>query len=187
MKLAAIPLPRMDRMLCGVVGAWLVFGVSVDGAVAEDNVFDRLKQIERFPEPVAAKTARERRIVRLAKRVATRRVIKRSRRSRRDRRNYIPLRRSIEHYVAAVADGRRSNLKLVKAGFVPCAVEGRGRCVAIVGDSCRLETTGDCEGMHLAVVIRVIGRRARLDRIVGGGFYLATNQDDIEDLLEAAP
>ena len=182
----------MQRIISALV-ALLLGGVLASEARGEEDVFDRLAQVERFPEPIATKTAAERRLVRRARRAPVRRLIKRSVRDKRARRDYVPLRRSVERYVAAiVGDGGTSSRKLVGAGFVPCttAVVGgseAARCVAVVGDSCRTSKTGDCEGMHLAVVVRIDGKRVSLDRIVGGGYYVAQNQDDIEDLRDAAP
>jgi hypothetical protein len=173
------------RILLAISLTLAAFG----GDARADSVFDRLKHVDRVPEPVAAKTAAEKRMVRRALRAPVRRLIKPSTRARRARRNYIPLRRSLERYLAAAASNGAPDKRIVKAGFVDCVTKGPGRCVAVAGDACRVHKSdeGDCEGMHLVVVVRVAGKRLHLDRIVGGGYYLATNQDDIEDLRDAAP
>lgn len=167
--------------------AALIASASPGGVAADDSVFDRLAQIEKTPEPVEAKTAAERRLVRRARRAPVGRLIERSKRARRAQRRYVPLRGSVERYVTRVAEGSMT-IEKVGAGFVPCSGADRpGRCVAVVGDACAGRAGEDCEGMHIIIIVRVSGRRVRLDRVVGGGYYVAKNQDDIEDLRDAAP
>lgn len=172
--------------------AVFLLGLSVQPAVAGaeyEDPFDRLETLEEeMGAPEAPKNKAERAQIKRALRTPVRRLIRPSTRSRREQRAYVPLKGSVQHYVARIVNGKanRRALKNIKTGFVPC-VSSEGRCVAIVGDSCASFGSDECEGMHFIVVLRPESKKFSLDRAIAGGYYLTKTQDDVQDMLREAP
>jgi hypothetical protein len=181
-----------DRHRC--VGIILVLSSSVMSiavssvfciASAESSAFDRLRVGSEVPSVKPPTSGAERKIVKTAEAVPATRLIPASKQPA--RRLSVPLRGTVREYVASVVSfAGKPQLKLTSSGFVPCTRDQAHRCVAVVGDPCRMVSSEDCEGMYLTVVIDVDAAYS-LDRAVGGGRYIVENQDDIEDLRAVAP
>jgi hypothetical protein len=154
-------------------------------ATVEPSVFDRLRVGSGVRRPKPPISAAEKSIVQTAAAVPAKRLIPAS--NRPPEQLAIPLRGTIREYVASVVSfPGRPEPGLTSSGFVPCSRDHDHRCVAVIGDPCRMASSESCEGMYLTVVIDV-DRAYALDRAVGGGRYVVENQDDIEDLRAAAP
>ena len=152
---------------------------------AEPSVFDRLRFGSAVPEANPPTGEEERSIVKTAETVPAKRLIPASKRPARH--VFVPLRGTVREYVSSVVSfAGKPQLELTSSGFVPCSRDHAHRCVAVVGDPCRIVSGENCEGMYLTVVIDVDAAYS-LDRAVGAGRYRVENQDDIEDLRAAAP
>jgi hypothetical protein len=168
-------------LLLGASGAWA------------RNVFDRLRHVRdvderRLQKPVSAA---ERQLLREVTRLPAKGLILPG---AGDRRYHVRLRGSIRQYVGAIVTPRDTpdfSGSNTQVGFVDCPGVRAHRCVAILGGPCSQKDARihgeECEGMYLTVTIDVTASPPSLDRIIGGGYYEASNQDDIEDLLAEAP
>ena len=152
---------------------------------AGPSVLDRLRLGREVPMPKPPTSEEDRSIVKTAETVPAKRLIPASKRPARHA--SVPLRGTIREYVAsAVSFAGKPQLELTSSGFVPCSRDHAHRCVAVIGDPCRIASSENCEGMYLTVVVDVDAAYS-LDRAVGAGRYVVENQDDIEDLRAAAP
>lgn len=142
-----------------------------------------------FMRSVPAANERERTLVERVDRMSAAELIPGSSKPRRHMQ--VPLRGTLQDYVArVVSDPRVAAKNVTTTGFVPCSRHGSHVCVAVVGDPCpkrRRASSEDCEGMYLTVVVDTSTAPFTRDLIVGGGYYVSMSQDDIEELLAAAP